>query len=210
MARALWHTPHTRVIDSMEIRYSIRASGALSLVLLGCLGIAPAVAKADVYYDVNAVVGNIAYGGPVGQYTGLTVTGTLDLTTIIKDFGTGSGANAASIKVQGDPNLFTGVLDCKIYTCASIFNSGFTEFGALNIGNPFTFTGSALGAGSYIALTNPLGSGPAEVAYDLSGTVSPAGGVITSNSPAPEPGFFGVLAVCLSGVFVAARKRRLS
>jgi hypothetical protein len=130
----------------------------------------------------------------------------IDLTTIINDYGTGSGASAASITVAGDPNVFTGVLDCKIYTCASIFNGGFTEFGALNIGDPFTFTGGALGAGSFIALTAPLGLGPAEVAYDLTGTITPAGG--GQNPSAPEPSFLGVLTLCLSGVFATVLHRR--
>jgi hypothetical protein len=177
----------------------LRVLGLLGLLLLGCLGIAPTAANANsVVFNVNATVGNIFGGGPVGTFTGLTVTGTLDLNTI-----TPGAVNNLTITVQGDPNIFTGSLGCPP-TCTFIFNNGFNEFGLLDIGDPVGYAGGALQSGSYIALINPLGGPGAEVQYDLSGTVSPANG-----GAVPEPrSYAALLGLGMSGMLFARWRRR--
>jgi hypothetical protein len=168
-----------------------RAFGLAGLLLFGCLGIAPTVAKADIF-NVNATVGSIHGGGP-GQFTGLSLTGAFDLDTTL------GVVNSDTIIVQNDPNLFTGFLGCPA-SCTYIFNTGFNEFGLLDIGNPLGFTGGALQSDSYIALINPLGGPGSEVQYDLSGSVS--GAVAT-----PEPRY-EALALGMSVLLFASLRRR--
>jgi MYXO-CTERM domain-containing protein len=162
-----------------------KALGIAVVPVLGCLALSPGVAKADVYLTLNATIGNnVGHNVPVAGITGLTLTGTLDLTDVIDEVTT----NAADIKLQGNPNLFTEVLSCGIYLCATIANTGFAEYGLLDIGNPNTFEGGALGPNSELT----IGSNP----YHLTGTLT------------PEPGFYGALALGMIGLLVAFRRRR--
>lgn len=178
---------------------AVTRSGLTGLLVAGCLGIASEIAKADTF-DVNAVVGNENTGGPgvPGIYTGLTLTGTLDIDTS----GLGN-VDSGTITVEGDPNIFTNFFGCpSLGTCTYTFNNGFDEFGLLDLGNPAGYTGGSLLPDSYIALTDPLGSGNGEVQYLLSGTVTLA--------PTPEPRFYFVFVVGVCGLLFARRRRHQS
>jgi hypothetical protein len=176
---------------------SARGFALSGLLLLGCFGIAPSVANADVF-EITATVGDIFGSTTAGMYTGLTVTGQLDINTTTGALDTSD----SNVMVQGDPNEFTGFFGCPS-TCTYTFNSGFYEFGLLDIGNAIGFTGGSLVSDSYIALTDPLGSNNAEVQYYLSGSVGSAA--------TPEPGFYAALALGMSGLaFAVWRRRRLA
>ena len=100
--------------------------------------------------------------------------------------------SALDLTVEGDPNEFTGFFGCPA-NC--------------------TYTGGSLGADSYVALDTPdlgLGSYPSsdptdpnsEVAYYLSGTVSPL-------AATPEPRFYAVfLELLMAGVALLNRRRQ--
>jgi hypothetical protein len=187
-------------MNGTSTRNSTRTARAVSsagLLLLGCLAIT-AAARADVY-DLNATIGT-QYGFGVGVFpgpdTGLSVTGTVDL----------SGSGSASLTVGSDPLLFAGA--CTTSSCV-VSSNGFIEFGILDFGS-----GSTLLPDSYIAANDPPGLvNGAEKQYYLTGTITPAGGSNGINpTVTPEPSFFGMLALCLGGVFatVLHRRRKLS
>jgi hypothetical protein len=116
-----------------------------------------------------------------------------------------SGSGSATLTVGSDPLLFTG--SCTTSTCV-VSSNGFTEFGVLNI--TLNVGSGSLLPDSYIAADNPPGlANGGEKQYYLSGTLTDvSGGSIGGQSLAPEPSFFGVLILCLGGVFVVARNRR--
>jgi hypothetical protein len=190
-----------------------RSARALSLagVLLGCLDIAPTAAKADVF-NVSATVGDIDTGPtfPSGPYTGLTVTGTVNLDTA--NPGT---VNSISLTVSGDPNIFTGAFGCPtVGSCTFFFNNSFAEDGLLDIGSPIGYTGGALLSDSFIQLVTPLGtpipnppgSNPnyqPEVQYLLSGTLTDQT-VDAASTPEPR---FEALALAMIGLLVVSFRR---
>ena len=121
--------------------------------------------------------------------------------------------SALDLTVEGDPNEFTGFFGCPP-NCTYNYNNGFYEFGLLDLGSSLAgYTGGSLGADSYVALDTPdlgLGSYPSsdptdpnsEVAYYLSGTVSPL-------AATPEPRFYAVfLELLMAGVALLNRRRQ--
>jgi hypothetical protein len=175
---------------------------------LACLAIFASAASADIY-DLNATVGLTSYTSEfIPGYTGLAVTGTLDVDPT-------NGIESGTIQVQGDPNIFTGFFGCP-GTCSFYYNNGFAEYGFLDLGvAPFTGSSIRLGADSNIDLsflTPPVTNDQ----FTLSGTLTDENGGgffsgaqgLDGSPEAPEPTFFGVLILCLGSVLFIARNRR--
>jgi hypothetical protein len=190
----------------MKIRFQLLIAAVLSL--LACLTLTSTAAYADVY-DLNAVVGLTTTSNGAGEfnpgYTGLTVTGTLDIDPTL-------GIEGGSIQVQGDPNIFSSFLGLP---CASCFyyNNGFAEYGLLDLGSaPFSGGTIRLAADSYIDLSFlPVTND----AFALSGTLTDESGFISGGqglggSETPEPSFFGALILCLGSVLLVVRNRRVA
>jgi hypothetical protein len=178
---------------------SARTLGVAGFLLFGCLGLIPTPARADIeVFTLNATVGDLVSFNPsAGPFTGLTVTGTLDVDTVT------DAVTAVDITVQGDPNVFTNILfpKCPAGFC-TVFgaNNGLlkTEGATLDLGGPLSgFTGGPLGLLSTVDLANPLGGKRSLRFYELSGTLT-----------TPEPGAYGALAIGLGGLLFAAWRRR--
>jgi len=159
------------------------------IVLLGGLSLAPSAANATIF-NVWATVGGNQTTTLPGPPTGLTLTGTVDINTI-----TGT-LDSLSLTLAGDPNVFTGSFGCPS-DCTFYFNSGFDEFGLLDLtgGSSLVgYNGGSLLADSYIDTSS--------IAYNLTGTVTPA------DAATPEPSLYGVVALGLGGLFTALRRRK--
>ena len=182
-----------------------RSLGLAALVVFGSFSITSSAAKADIIFNFSGTVGDIqdtatpsAYG-----YTGLTVTGTLDIDTV------GGTIDSVDVTVQTDSNPFVKLYGCST-TCSYISDSGTIEYGLLDTGSLVGYTGGTIGSDSWIYLDNAsgsygglgLGQGGSGFAYDLSGTISPA-------TATPEPRYYaGMLGLLLVGSLVAVRRRR--
>jgi len=178
-----------------------RSLGLAALVVLGSLS----MAKADTVFDFSGTVGDIlgtstpsAYG-----YTGLTVTGTLNIDTV------GGTIDNVDITVAGDPNDFINLLACSS-TCSYIVDAPFNEYGLLDTGSMVGYTGGPIGSDSWIYLDNAngsfgglgLGQGGSGIAYSLSGTITPA-------TATPEPRYYtALLGLVLIGSLVVIRRRQ--
>lgn len=175
-----------------------RSFGLAALVVFASLSVTSTVAQADTVFNFNGTVGNNTTTNEPNDpfpYTGLTETGTINIDTVA---GT---VDAIDLTVQGDPNQFVYFFGCPS-NCTYNYNNGFNEFGLLDIGsNLVGYTGGAIGSDSYVSLTSPLGSGPSEVQFYLSGTVSPV-------TATPEPRYTALLGLVLIGSLFVVRRRR--
>jgi hypothetical protein len=178
-----------------------RSLGLAALVVFGSIS----MAKADTVFNFNGTVGDIlgtstpsAYG-----YTGLTVTGTLNIDTV------GGTIDNVDITVQGDSNQFVNLLSCST-NCTYIVDNGFNEYGLLDTGSLVSYTGGPIGSDSWIYLDNAngsfgglgLGQGGSGIAYSLSGTITPS-------TATPEPRYYtALLGLVLIGSVVAVRRRQ--
>jgi hypothetical protein len=110
--------------------------------LMSCCFCAASSAKADIF-NVNAVVGDLFGYTVPGPYTGLAITGTVDVS--------GGQIAGVDLSVQDDPNIFTNLLTDN----PSFFSSsGFAEYGQL-----FLTPSGFIGSGSWIYLDSPVGFG---------------------------------------------------
>jgi hypothetical protein len=169
-------------VERLVTRTSRVVFGA-ALLLVG-LAFASSVASATTF-NVSAVVGDEP-NGEVGPAAGLTLKGTLQIDTA------GGSLDSGSLTLQNDPNVFTGFFGCPTSgTCTFYFNSGFAEFGLLDLTNAGTLVGYAGGPilpDSYIDT--------ASILQDLTGTVTPAA--------IPEPSslmLLGTGAASFAGLF---------
>lgn len=204
MTYLVWLRREGKIMKRTDARYatlagavlhSARAFGVASVLLFGCLGIAPSTAKADIY-DLNATVGTtVGTLENVPGYTGLTIAGTLTIDP------TQGVTSPSSVTVQNDPNVFNGFFGCPgTCTYSFVVSPSFAEYGFLDLGTaPFTGNPITLGSDSYIYLTFQGSAEPTD-AFTVSGA-------LTDVSSTPEPSLYGILALFLGGVFVAARKR---
>lgn len=182
---------------------SAKSLGLAGSLLIGCLCIAPTPARADIVFDLNAVVGNRAIlpGLTTTPPQGLTVTGTLDINT------TTGVLDSANITVQTDGNTFTHVLGCPLGFCIE-YGSGtaigilLEERARLELGSLIGYSGGSLGSLSRVFLANPLGDAPPTdtTEYLLSGTLTEAA--------VPEPGLYGALTIGLAGLLLVGWRRR--
>jgi MYXO-CTERM domain-containing protein len=167
------------------------------LIIFAAASLTCAVANADTVFDFSGTVGNNLLTDTPYLFTGITETGTITIDTV-----TGT-VDAIDLTVAGDPNAFTSFFGCP-GSCTYNNNNGFDEFGLLDIGSDLVgYSGGAIAADSYVALDTPdLGSGEPEVAYSLSGTVTPA-------TATPEPRFtVALLGLGMLGSLLFIRRRR--
>jgi hypothetical protein len=170
--------------------------GLAALFVFGVLGFTGA-ARADTIFDFSGTVGDNFTTDTAYPYTGLTETGTITINT------TTGTVDAIDLTVDGDSNQFVYFFGCPS-NCTYNYNNGFNEFGLLDIGsNLVGYTGGAIASDSYVALTTPLGSGPSEVQYSLSGTVSLA------SASTPEPRYdAALLGLLLIPMVIMVRRAR--
>jgi len=159
-----------------------RSFGVGLLLLVGCLGFAPTAAKADIF-NLNAT-----------DTHGDTITGTLTIDTI------GGDVTSATVDVSGLSGpfvLFSGPVSSSSFYVDTFYlpAPGGEAYMLLDVGSPLVgYTGGALAGDSELY---PFVGGPAAV----SGSLTPI--------PTPEPAFFGVLALGMSGLVFAVRRRRV-
>jgi hypothetical protein len=164
---------------------------SLSLVLLAglVLGLAPSGAQASTIFDVSATVGG-KVGGGTGAATGESLLGTITIDTV------GGSIVSLSLQLASNPNIFTGFSGCP-GTCTNIFDTGFADFGFLDlIGNAGTLVGYAGGA---LKADSTLDT--ASIQYVLTGSV-------TNPASVPEPSFYPVFLLGLGGLYLVKRRRR--
>ena len=156
------------------------------LLLLGCLSATSAVSKAEIF-DISATVSAVA--GTTYVAGGLaTVSGTVNIDTV------GGSVTAGLLHITG---FVSGPFD-TLYNCATtgacsfVATNPFADYLYLDFA-PATFigySGGALGSDSYFSDNGPT--------YLLQGTVTAA----------PEPSFYVVLAIGMSGLLLAVWRRR--
>ncbi len=169
-----------------------RAGSLAGFVVAGCLVLAPATAKAEVFYFTGEV-GDIFGTSIPAPNTGVSVTGTVDIDTT-----SATGVESISLTVKGDPNPFNVLASSPCAPCVFLGASP-VEFGFLDIGSTSGYKGGKVAGDSYIILGSPLGSFGG-LPYALTDTLS---------ASAAEPGVYSALAIGLSGLlFVGYRRRR--
>lgn len=165
--------------------------GWAALLIFSCVILASSPARADTVFDINANITN-------GPYTGTDViTGTITINT-----ATGQG-DAIDLSVSTDPSAgaFTGILGvtCSSPNCAFFYNSGFSHYGDMILGDTVGYTGGSLGSGSWIYLGSDL--------YYITGEVTPA--VANTPAPTPEPNPLILVLSGMAGLSIFLYRRRM-
>jgi hypothetical protein len=170
---------------------SARAFGLAGLLLLGCFGIAPPAAKANIF-NVSANV-----SATQANYTRSSSPDVINVFNSLVDIDTVDGTIlGGSVNVTDFPSFTT------VETCQTAYGFGGCAFFANWSINSYVF----LDFTGFDSLAGYAG-GPLlpDSFLELSdGTTRPLGvGFVT-----PEPGFYGVLALGMSGLLFAIQRRR--
>jgi hypothetical protein len=189
------------------VRRSAGELGLGALVLLGCLGAAPTAARADISWTFNNVNFSVAEWTPTGTvYT--------EVASLSGSFSTNNAATTVTsfsdLKITAQPGdskyAFTvaGIDDAYLPGTIGIYATGWSSYIDLTLTSPLTSPG-----GSYSFSSGYDCPGCAVLPPDNGAGVVGAGTqVVTGDIEAtPEPGFYAVLALGLSGLLFAGWRR---
>ena len=206
----------TRFVGLMQVvRRSARELALGALVLLGCLGAAPTAARADISWTFNNVDFSVASysstAGPLGL-GGFVYT---EVASLSGSFSTNNAANAVTgfnhvtITAENGYNSYAfpvaGIVDTYLPGEIGIYGTGFSHYIDLYLTTPLTGAGGSdsFSAGYDCPGCAILSPGSDPVVVGAGGTQ-----IVTGNIEAtPEPGFYAVLALGLSGLLFAGWRR---